>query len=309
MPFKKTKRRYDILAGSFLVAAAFWFSVTMGDRYRAQIEIPLMVVNMPKDIALSEPLPKTISLLVEASGWQLLFLNAGKPIVFEIPGEALRRGRILTNRVLNEMMKLPSGIVAIRAYPDTLFVSIGRFSEKKVPIRLGGISMSFKEGFGLVRPLDVKPDSVVLKGALGVLDDIDSWPLEPHFYPDLAMPLAEEVSLLDSLHGVVSFSIDKALLFIPTEQLAEMLFEDIPIVIREKPENREVLLGKKSISVLVRGGVNVLANLSQDDFHAQIEYDDLVSDTSGTIIPTVILPAGLQLLKVEPMEVRYSLRK
>ena len=309
MSFKKNKRRYDILAGSFLVAAAFWFSVTMGDLYRAQIDIPLQVVHMPKDIALSEPLPGTISVLVEASGWQLLFLNAGKPIAFEIPGEALRRGMILTNRVLNEMLKAPSGIQAIRAYPDTLFVSIDRFMEKKVPIRLGGIRLSFKEGFGLVRSMDIKPDSVVLKGASSIVGRIDSWPLEMRTYPDLAMPVAEEVALLDSLSGLLSLSVDKVTLFIPTEQLAEMLFEDIPIVIRDKHDDGEVLLGHKSISVLVRGGVNVLATLSAADFRAQIDYEQLVTDTSGTIIPTVVLPAGLQLLNVEPKEVRYSVRK
>lgn len=309
MSTPKNTRRYHILAGSFLVAAALWFSVTMGDSYRSQIEIPLAVANMPRDIALSKPLPATISVLVEASGWKLLFLNAGSPVAFEIPGEALRRGMILTNRVLTEMMKLPAGVQAIRAYPDTIFVSIDRFMEKKVPLRAGGISMSFKEGFGLVRALDVRPDSVVLKGAQSVLSGINSWPLEPRSYPDLAMPVAEDIPLLDSLHGVVSFSVDKATVYIPTEQLAEMRFDDIPILIRDKPEHGEVLLGNKAISVLVRGGVNVLANLSSEDFRAQIDYEDLVADTSGSFIPTIVLPAGLYLLKVEPAEVRYSLRR
>jgi YbbR domain-containing protein len=309
MSILKSTRRYHILIGSFLVAASLWFSVTMGNLYRAQIEVPLAVTSMPRDIALSRPLPATISVLVEASGWQLLFLNAGKPITFEIPGEALRRGVILTNRVLAEMMKMPAGIQAIRAYPDTLFISIDRFTEKKVPLRVTAISMSFKDGFGLVRAIDVQPDSVVLKGAENVLDGITSWPLEARSYPDLAMPVAEEVPLLDSLRGVLRFSVDKATVYIPTEQLAEMLFEDVPIQIREKPEHGEVLLAQKSISILVRGGVNVLANLSADDFRVQVDFEDLVADTSGTFIPTIILPAGLHLLKIEPAEVRYTLRR
>jgi YbbR domain-containing protein len=309
MSTRGSKRRYHILAGSFLVAAAFWFSVTMGNLYRSQVDIPLTVTAVPRDIALTSPLPATISVLVEASGWQLLFLTAGKPVAFEIPAEALRRGMIVTNRVLAEMIKLPAGVTAIRAYPDTLHFSVDRLTEKKVPLRVGKLSVSFKEGFGLMRAISIEPDSVHLHGAESVLDDIDSWSIEARTYNDLAIPVVDDVPLMDSLSGVVRLAIDKTRLYIPTEQLAEMHFEDIPIQIRDKPEGGEVLLGNKTVTLLVRGGVNVLANLSPEDFRVQIDYDELLADSSGTVIPTIVLPSGLHLLKVDPPELRYSLRK
>ncbi len=303
------KGRYHILAGSLLVAALFWFSVTMGDSYRTRVDIPLVVVNMPRDVALADPLPETISVLLQANGWQLLFLTAGREVAFEVTGEQLRRGIILPNRSLAEMMKLPPGVQALRAYPDTIFVSIDRYEEKKVPIDVSGLRLSFKEGFGLVRGVQVTPDSVLLRGSERVLRGIRSWPIEDRSYDDLTIPVAEDIPLFDSLHGVISFNVDKATVYIPTEQLADMFFNDVPISIRGKHDGGEVLLARKTMDIAVRGGVNVLSGVSIDDFKIIIDYDDLVADTSGSIIPTIHLPAGLQLLKVDPAEIRYTLRK
>jgi len=303
------KGRYHILAGSFVVAVMFWFSVTMGDSYRMQYEIPLTVTNMPRDLAFYRPLPDNISVMLQANGWQLLFLSAGKPVVFEIPGEALRNRFILTNRVLGEMLKLPPGVQAIRAYPDTLFMYVDRFEEKKVPLRANNISVSFKSDFGLIRSIEMIPDSVTLKGSGRVLRNIESWPVEARTYENLSIPVADELPLLDSLPGVVKFDINKTTLYIPTEQMAEMVFDGIPVTIRGVPSDREVLFSSQSINVTVRGGVNVLSALNSDDFKAILTFDTILADTSGNVIPTLVLPTGLQLLRIDPTEIRYTIRR
>lgn len=303
------KGRYHILAGSFLVAALFWFSVTMGGSFRARFDIPVVVSKMPNDLALADPLPETIDVLLEARGWQLLFLEAGKQIVYEIPGAHLRSGVIQTNRALAESMKLPDGVRAIRAYPETLVIRVDRFIRKKVPVRFTDLNVSFKEGFGLMKNIEITPDSIYVEGAQSVLRNIDAWPIEARSYVDLALPVVEDIPLLDSLGGIVSTSVDKVSLYIPTDQMADMSFDEIPVTVRNVPDDRQVLLGVTSISISVRGGVNYLATLSADEFSADVEFSDIVADTSGSIIPTIHFPAGLQLLSIEPNEIRYTIRR
>ncbi|MCB2206503.1 hypothetical protein KQI65_17295 [bacterium] len=303
------KGRYHILIGSFLVAAMFWFSVTMGGSFRTRLDVPLSVSNMPKGLALVKPLPREINVLLEARGWQLLWLSAGKQLRYEIPGSRLRSGVIQTNRSLTESMVLPVGVKAIRAYPETLFVQVDRFVKKKVPLHFRSLSVSFKPDFGLMRDIEISPDSIVLEGAERVLRGITSWPIAARSYEDLALPVAEEVPVLDSLPGVVRLSTDKVNLHIATEQLADVSFDDIRVEIKGVPPDREVLLGQQSITVSVRGGVNYLSLISADDFSAEISFRDIVADTSGTIMPTVHFPAGLRLLKTDPEEIRYTIRK
>jgi hypothetical protein len=301
--------RYHILAGSFLVAALFWFSVTMGGSFRTRVDVPLTISNMPDNIALVTPLPETINVLLEARGWQLLFLSASSQLLYEIPGSRLRSGSIQTNRALSENMILPEGVVAIRAYPETLFVKVDRFLKKKVPLHVGALSVSFKQDFGLMRDIQITPDSIMLEGAESVLRSIQSWPIESRTYTDLSLPVAEEVPVVDSLHGAVKFRTEKVSLYIPTEQLADLSFEGIRVTIKDVPRDREVLLGHQTVTVYVRGGVNYLSTLSEEDFRAEIAFDDIVADTSGSIMPTMHFPAGLRLLKIEPEEIRYTIRR
>ena len=303
------KGNYHILLGSFLVAAAFWFSVTMSGTFREHFDVPLTISGMPEDIALAAPLPATVDVLLEADGWQLLFINAGKQFAFEIPGSRVRAGVILTNRSLHEMMRLPGGVTAIKVYPETLFVQVDRFLAKRVPLRLSGLSMTFKDGFGLVQEPEIKPDSVTLRGAESVLRNIDSWPVAGRTYSDLSMPVAEEVPVKDSLRGVLRRDVETVTLYIPTEQLADMWFREVRVHVRHVPADRQVLLAQQTIDLSVRGGVNILSLYSADDFLAEIEFEEIVADTSGSIVPLLQLPPQLKLLRMEPPAIRYTMRK
>ncbi|MDX9758914.1 MAG: hypothetical protein RBU27_07105 [Bacteroidota bacterium] len=303
------KGRSHILIGSLLVAVAFWFSVSMSGTYRTRFNVPLTVSGMPADIALAAPLPETVDVLLEADGWQLLFINAGKQLAFEIPGSRLSGGVILTNRSLNEMMRLPGGVTAIRVYPETLFVQVDRYMSKRVPLLLGNVRMGFKEGFGLVQEPRITPDSVTLHGAERVLREIRSWTVEGKSYTDLTIPVAEEVRLKDSLRGVVRRDIETVMLYIPTEQLADMWFRGVRVHVRHVPADREVLLAQQTVDLSVRGGVNILSLYTPGDFVAEVEFEDVVNDTTGSIIPTVTLPPELKLLRIEPAAIRYTMRK
>lgn len=303
------KGRYNVLIGSFLVAAAFWFSVTMSGTFRTHFDVPLTISNMPEDLALVTPLPDHVDVLLQADGWQLLFMNAGKQTAFEIPGSRLRAGVIQTNRSLNETMQLPHGVTALRVYPETLFVQVDRFMRKSVPLHLASLKMEFKDGFGLVREPQIVPDSITLRGAESVLKGIRSWPVEGRSYTDLSIPVAEELRVRDSLPGVVRYNLDKVTLYIPTEQLADMWFRDVRVQIKHVPADREVLLGQQTIDISVRGGVNALSLYSAADVLAEIEFEDIVADTSGSIIPTLVLPVELRVLSIEPPTIRYTLRK
>ncbi|MDT8325507.1 MAG: hypothetical protein RRA94_15440, partial [Bacteroidota bacterium] len=214
-----------------------------------------------------------------------------------------------TNRTLAESMVLPAGVQAIRAYPETLYVHVDRFVTKKVPLRFRSLSVSFKPDFGMMREIQITPDSIVLEGAESVLRKLDSWPLESRSYSDLAIPVVEDVPVMDSLRGIVQFGTEKVSLYIPTEQLADVSFENIPIEVKNMPKDREVLLGHQRITVSVRGGVNYLATIGPEDFSAEIGFDDIVADTSGAIMPTIRFPAGLHLLKTDPEEIRYTIRR
>lgn len=302
--------RYSVLAGSCLLAAAFWLFVTLGESYVSRLSIPLAVAGQPPNIALGQPLPEAVEVTLTGTGWQLLFLHISNQLTFEIPVQRMRSDRVLlTNRYLAEALKLPPGMRALRAYPETLTVVIDPYAEKKVPLRIVFDTLSFREFFGLTGPIALEPDSVVLMGSSRVLREIESWPTARRAYIELAGPVSEDVRVADSLPGVIRFDHETARLYIPVEQIVDVTFKDIPVRVSGAPVAEQVLLSHSVVDISVRGGLNRMTSLEADDFAGIIEYAAIADDSTGAVTPTIHLPTGVELLRISPSSIKYTLRK
>lgn len=304
------KHSWLSILGSLLLATVVWISVTLSNSYTARFTVPLVVANLPSDLAIASPLPSTIEVLLEGSGWQLLLLRANGRLSFELPGNRLRSDRLLVlGRYLSEALALPPGMMALQTFPETLSVTIDEYEQKKVPIRAVFSTLRFKPDYGLEGEPLLFPDSILLMGAGKVLRGIASWPTAPVSFTDLAASVSEEVPLMDSLPGIVRFRRDPVMLRIPVGQLADMAFEGVPVVVSETPRDQQVLLAHPSVTVFVRGSVNRVAALTSDQFGASVDFRALLADTTGAIVPVVTLPDGVTLLKVEPPRIRYTIRQ
>jgi len=304
------RRPYHIIAGSILVATLFWLSVTLSESYVARFTIPLSIVNLPGDVALGNPLPEEIEVALQGTGWQLLFLSASNQLLFEIPGNRIHGDKtILTNRIISEAMKLPPGILAIQTYPETLFINVDEYIEKKVAVKLVLGSIRFRENYGLTGAIRVEPDSVIISGAEKVMASITEWPTSMRTFTDLSEPVLEDIALSDSLRGVVRHYRDAVKLYIPVDQLADMSFPEIPVKVSNVPRNKTVLLANSSVEIFVRSGVNTLSTITADSFQATIPYTTILNDTTGAIIPAIHLPSGTTLLKIHPPAIRYTIRQ
>jgi hypothetical protein len=300
--------QYKVLIGSFIIAGLFWISVTLSGTFTTEVTVPLTVSNMPADFALAKPLPENVELSVQGTGWQLLFLLAGKQVVFDIPGYRLHSGVLLPNKLISEAVKLPAGVLALQVYPETLLVSLDQFVTKRVPLTFNTNLISYKEGYGLNGTPTLSPDSISLKGAERVLRKIISWPVETKPVTDCSGDLNEEAYALDSLPGIVSFDRLRIQLRVPVQQLADIPINDIPVTVLNVPPRKHVQIEFNRVQAYVRGGVNLLSTISVNEFKATVEYQTLSQDSTGYFVPKMQLPKGLVLLKLTPPQIRFSIR-
>ncbi len=63
------------------------------------------------------------------------------------------------------------------------------------------------------------------------------------------------------------------------------------------------------LNIGVRGGIDILAKLTKDDFNSFVNYRDVVLDTLGSIVPKIILPGNAFLLYSKPERLRYVIKK
>lgn len=304
------QRPYHILAGSVLLAMLLWSMVKLGETYSSRIQVPLALTALGSDVALESPLPERVEVLVEGPGWQLLYLTLADQLQLEVPATAVRGDRIvLGSRLLGSALKLPTGVVAVQAYPETLVVRTERAIERKVPLRFDPALLAFREGFGMTGTPMLEPDSVLLTGSERVLQNIASWPVEDRRFDDLTGPVTETLAIGDSLPGIVRRNIDRVRLFVPVEQLADVRYEDVAVTVEDVPLGREVLLAHARIDVIVRGGLSRLAQYSARDFQAIVDYGALMADTTGQIVPRIRMPETFKLLHLDPPAIGYTIRK
>jgi hypothetical protein len=302
-------RKYILLVGAFMVAVLFWLFVVLNNTYTTTMTVPLRIVDLPMDVAISSPLPPTVDVSLSGTGWQLVILALKRNLVFNIPGERIRsNGTLLPNKYLNEALKLPANVAAVRVFPESLDVQLDLFVRKRVPVRLVLDSLSFRENFGLSGPIHIAPDSVLIMGAVKVLRQINSWPTMRRSYGPLSMPMTDEVYLADSLPGIVRFPREPLRVTIPVEQVADESFRNIEVVVRDVPNDKQVLLERSTIDVYVRGGVTLLSQVRTDEFSATIEYRDLLKDSTGSAIPLIRIPPGLFFLKADPSSIKFTIR-
>lgn len=303
------KRSYLAIFGSLVLAGIVWFSASMNGTFVTSIVVPLTVANLPGDVALAKPLPRTVTVSLKGTGWQLFVLKVSKQLTFELPGTQVHSDRsIVMARYLSLALKLPEGVQALSVYPESLSIELDRFVTKVVPVTTEGLIIRCREGFGLTGPLVIEPDSVVLHGAENVLRRVTSWGLQSREYEDLISPVSDEIALKDSLYGVVKLDLTSIRFHAPIQQIAETEFHNIPVIVNDVPASRLVLLAPSSLTVLVRGGINTLATLSPGDFKAYLEYPTVVADSTGAVTPRIVVPAGCTLLSTSPPQIRFTVR-
>jgi YbbR domain-containing protein len=302
-------KRIHIIFGAAMFAGLLWVIVNMRDQYQTTIATPLVVENIPQGKAIQTPIPQYIFLKCRSDGWRLAGLTLGGEVrcVLDI-GSLPSSQTVLTLKDVVERLNLPLGIQPITMKPESLFVTLDRFTQKRLPVVLDG-QLSFKEGYGLVGSPTVTPETVQIGGAETVLRTISFWRTAHTVFENLKASVETDVSLADTSLYKLRFRPALVRIRVNVQPFAEKPFSGLPVEVLSVPGNREVIVIPPKIDIVVRGGIDQLSALSLRDFRASVDYNDLVNDTSGYMDPLIVPPAGVQLVSKRPERLQYIVRK
>ena len=175
-----------------------------------------------------------------------------------------------------EMVDLPrfSHTMQVQSivYPSSIKITFDDLINKKVPVR-HNITCETLEGFTLVGPIRVKPDSITLSGPQSVLKNIDEIATEPRVLLEQHSAFMGNIHLkpfADSLKirgesNLVNYTGD-------VQKMLEYEIQEIPIQVLNKPRNTEVIPLPSSATVTVVGGENYLINLKPENVYLFVDY-------------------------------------
>jgi YbbR domain-containing protein len=132
----------------------------------------------------------------------------------------------------------------------------------------------------------VETDSVIIKRARGLVD-VETALIIPPVYNLIIEP------------GNVRVLLD-------VQELSERTFNDIPVTFIGTDRPQRFLAQPRTVSVTVRGGVELVEQLSGEDIRLVVDLSLYIPDSLTPVEPRVELPEGLTPLRIEPASVRVT---
>lgn len=302
-------KRYHIIIASVIFAVLMWISINMGYEYTVVKYVPVVLENMREEQTLKYPVPKTLTVRFRGTGWQLANIYLSPNVKYYIDGQSLTtREFTVTAKDLPEHVKLPLSVQTLDVSPDTMTLALDDYLEKRVPIE-SSISINPKDGFGQVGAVRITPESVVVSGGKTMLEAIDHWQTERRRYDNQRSAIDEDVPLEDPLYYSIDIYPQSVRVQADIQHFAEKTFSGVPLSTAAVPSNREVIFIPPKMDVIVRGGIDQLSKLSNNDFQATVDYSALMADSSGIAVPVLSAPQTIKVIRRMPEQFQFIIRK
>ncbi|MDY0082383.1 MAG: CdaR family protein, partial [Ignavibacteriaceae bacterium] len=271
------------------------------------MDMNIKVVNQPNGYACGYVNPETVSLKIKALGWQLLSLKLGGENNFLISAD---NDSGLNNKdpfnQLNENTWISSGINIIEISPRKITYDVEKIKVKKVKIH-PNVSIDFSEGYGLATQIKVNPDSVLVAGPKSILDTLSYIETDLVELTSMDNP-AKVIAEIKDVRGF-QFERKNVELNLDVQRIVEKVFTDIKVVINDIPKDRNIVLIPNTVECSLRGGISILGKINSDEITATVFYSQIVYDTTGTILPRIIIPENTQLVFTKPARINYIIKK
>lgn len=300
------RKKLYIFIAAVLFAIIFWGSISLSGSYYANIDVALKLFDFPDGYTTGSNLPDNVSIKLKGEGWKLVTLNIGAESEYRVSVESdsgLKYVNLYNNLANNRWILSETEVIDIN--PDTIAFFVERIVSRKVPV-LVDLGLEFKTGYGLASNILVTPDSVIVSGPVSIMKDLKK-----------ISTVRKSLSSLDN-KKVVNINLPKTTgitynsnlieVALDVQRIVDKQFDNIPVDVLDVPQDISVVLLPNTVGCSVRGGVNVLGNLNEDQFKAYLFYSDIVSDTLGSVVPHLELPENTSLMFIKPERVRYIIK-
>ncbi len=293
------QRRGLVAAFCLFASVLLWFTFSMRGDYTRVLEVPLEVVNLAEGDALLSPPPLTARAQVEGQGIQLLRLYYNRPT---IPIDAsLGEFDLMTSAP-----EVFSNVRLDAITPRVVSLAKDRKTSKRVPIR-SRVSIVPPPGHHVGGTPELRPDSVTVSGASTLIDGLTNWPTRRLQVQPAGDSVSVSVSLSDSLSRLVSKDVSVAVYAASVREFTEGS-RTVNVRVTGAPEGQMIQFDPPTVKVIYQVALDQYAlALQAPDFYAEVPYEAILADQSGSVVPNIHYPEGVEFreYRLDPPSLGY----
>jgi hypothetical protein len=147
------------------LAIVLWYFVGGEDIVNKNVMVPVEIINLPRDLVISNQFKKEIE--VSVSGPRSLVLDMGNlAIARQVDLEKATPGTMVLENT-NDVINVPRGVKVLRIQPKSVILSLDKMIQKKFivnPVTGGSLAPDF-----IMKGIRMDPDSISITGPLTVL--------------------------------------------------------------------------------------------------------------------------------------------
>lgn len=302
------KKEFFVFIIFAFIAFLLWGAISLSEEYSMKINIPVKVELPEGNFAIEGDLPENLEILVKAPGWSLLKIKYFQDSKFILKiKEPIDNFIYRINNITGDLLGFPGDVRILSIQPDVIRLSFNIAIEKKVKI-YPRLNFTLKDGYDIVSPIKVEPESIWIKGSRRLLAKIDSLPTELINLQQLSEFVSVETKVIDTLPNLLIYEKYPIKVSFDVQQIVDRDFEKIHIDLINVPKNKDVILLPSFIDAKLRGGINILGSLQPDSIKVTVDFQKY-SLSSEEIKPEFNLPYGVKVLDYFPKQFKLIVRK
>ncbi len=160
---------------SLILAIGLWSFVGGEDRVDKNVMIPIEIINLPRDLVISNQFKKEIEVSVSGPRSMILEMN-NRAITRQVDLSSATPGTmVIVND--NDQIPVPRGITVQRVQPSSIILSLDKLIQRKFPISARTIG-NVADGYYL-KELKMDPDVITIAGPQTILSQVEELHTRP----------------------------------------------------------------------------------------------------------------------------------
>jgi YbbR domain-containing protein len=295
-----------------LLSGIFWLMMTLNETYEKEVEVPVHITGIPKNVVLTSAAYDTVRVMVRDKGWQLMGYLYGKKLsTIRVPFKSYDRGNGKgqvsasdIRRLVAQQMETSSTVISVKPEKVDFFYNSGEC--KRVPVRWTG--RVIPEELYFISRVTYSPDSVDVYASKEKLDSIQVVYSEKLNHVGFHDTLMVECQLS---HGKdVKVVPERVRIGFYTDVLTEGSIDGVPIKCINIPEGLILRTFPAKVRVRFVAGVSRLRTLRPEDFVVIADYQEIQQkSTEKCNLYLRTVPQGISRATLDTKQVDYLIEE
>jgi YbbR domain-containing protein len=291
-----------------LFSFVLWFIAKFSKEYTEIISLEMALENIPATIIPSIQNSPKIEFTLKATGFQFLYYQfLDNRLKINMQDANFESGRAILP-IAAQFQDLQEQLLGeteiVNYFPAIIEFDYQEQSTKRIAL----VTPDFKMALGYaITLIQFKPDSIEVIGPKDKIKSIET--IQPIYESNDPIKASFESQLnLSSNDPLITISDNRVSIKVEVDRFSETKYH-LPIQMINVPSGAVFKFFPSQVSVTFSAPLNILRNISPEDFKIGADYNQLSQNNKSVILKVFSSPEGTTNLRIDPKQVQYLMRQ